>query len=239
MAKRFVGFNLIQSIFFVLVFLTAAYILARSSLFEVREIRVTGNSSLAREQIVAVSGINPGQNIFKLDLKESMEKLRVIPLIKNVSMSRDLPAAVEIRVEERKPCALLPVESGFIQVDREGVCLQRGDIAANQFPVITGVNFSQPAPGQQIESESLDKALTVIKELPPALLPQLSEININGEQAVVYTLDGIQCHLGTVKDLKRKGDVFINVLNELKTKGKKIEYIDLSYTGSPVVKYVE
>ncbi|MCL6479360.1 MAG: FtsQ-type POTRA domain-containing protein [Peptococcaceae bacterium] len=239
MAKKISRYNLIQSIFFVIVFLTAAYVLARSSVFEVREIRVTGNNSLAGEKIVAVSGISPGENIFKLDLKASAEKIRVMPFIKSVELSRDLPSAVEIRVQERKPCALLPVDSGFIQVDDEGVYLQKGDIAVNQFPVVTGVKCTAPAPGEQVKSEALDKALMVIKELPPGLLPQLSEVNVDGDQAVAYTLDGIQCRLGTVADLQQKGEVFMKVLNELKIKGKKIEYIDLSYTGSPVVKYVE
>lgn len=239
MTKRPSKYNLLQSIFFILVFLTAAYILARSSFFEVREIRVQGNNSLTGETIISVSGINPGENIFKLDLKASSEKLKVIPVIKSVDMSRKLPSTVEIRVEERKPRALLPVQGGFIQVDDDGVYLQKGDIASNQLPVVTGVSFSVPAPGGQIKSEVLNTALGVVKEIPPGLLPQLSEINVEGSQVVAYTLDGIQCRLGIASDMKQKGEVFMKVLNELKVKGKRIEYIDLSYTGSPVVKYVE
>ncbi|MCL5934990.1 MAG: FtsQ-type POTRA domain-containing protein, partial [Firmicutes bacterium] len=95
-------YNLLQSVFFIVVFLLAAYVLARSSFFEVREIRVVGNSSLTREKIVSVSGLNPGENIFKLDLKSSAEKIRALSLVKNVDMSRKLPSAVEIKVEERK-----------------------------------------------------------------------------------------------------------------------------------------
>lgn len=232
-------YNLLQSVFFILVFLTAAYILARSSIFEVREIRVEGNNSLTREKIISVSGINPGENIFKIDLKSSAEKLKVIPAVKSVDMSRKLPSTVEIKVEERKPRALLPVQGGFIQVDDEGVYLQKGDVVSNQLPVLTGVSFNVPPPGGQIKSEALGTALEVVKEIPPGLLPQLSEVNIDGSQVVAYTLDGIQCRLGIAADMKQKGEVFMKVLNELKVKGKRIEYIDLSYTGSPVVKYVE
>ena len=239
MAKRPSRYGFLQSIFFIIVFLTAAYVLARSSVFEVREIRVAGNNSLPREKIISVSGINPGENIFKLDLKSSAEKIKSIPFIKSVEMSRKLPSAVEIRVEERKPLALLPVEGGFIQVDEEGVYLQKGDIAASQLPVVTGVSFSLPAPGGQIKSESLGAVLEVVRGIPPGLLPMLSEVNMEGGQAVAYTMDGIQCRLGTASGLQQKGEVFMKVLNELKVKGKRIEYIDLSYTGSPVVKYVE
>lgn len=239
MAKKPSGYNLLQSVFFIVVFLTAAYVLARSSFFEVREIRVVGNSALDREKLVSVSGINPGQNIFKIDLKASASRLKEIPLVKSVVLSRKLPSAVEIRVEERKPRAILPVEGGFIQVDDEGVCLQKGDIGSSQLPVVTGENFSAPAPGGRIKSEALDTALAVVRDLPAGLLPMLSEVNVDGDQVFFYTLDGVQCRLGTASDVPQKGEVLVKVLGELREKGKRIRYIDLSFTGSPVVKYQE
>jgi cell division protein FtsQ len=239
LANKAFGYNLWQSAFFLIVFLTAAYILARSSVFEVRQIKVAGNGSLSQEQIISVSGINPGENIFKLDTKSSAEKLRGIPLIKSVEISRKLPSAVEIRVEERRARALLPVEGGFIQVDGEGVCLQKGDIASSQLPVVTGVKSSVPAPGGQVKSEALGRALTVVMGFPAGLLPMLSEVNVDGDHVIAYTMDGIQCRLGTATDIQQKGEVLVKVLDELKVKGKRIEYVDLSHTGSPVVKYVE
>lgn len=231
--------SFLNSIFFIALFFAAAYILARSSLFEVREIKVQGNVSLNRDQIVSISGLSPGENIFRINLQSASEKLRVIPMIKNVDMARRLPATVQIRVEERKPVALLPVEAGFIQIDGEGVYIQKGDIGQDQLPVITGVQFPAPVPGGKIVSEGLDLALAVVKGVPAQLLPQLSEINAQGDQAVIYTLDGTRCRLGVSEDLEQKGEVLMEVLDGLKEKGKKIEYIDLTYAGSPVVKYTE
>ncbi|MCL5057198.1 MAG: FtsQ-type POTRA domain-containing protein [Actinobacteria bacterium] len=229
----------LNSILFATLFLAAAYILARSSLFEVREIEVLGNASLNRDQIVSISGLNPGENIFRINLQAAAEKLRVIPMIKNVDMTRRLPSTVQIKVEERKPVALLPVEAGFIQIDDEGVYIQKGDIGQDQLPVVTGVQFPAPVPGGRIVSENLDSALAVVRGVPAQLLPQLSEINTEGGQAVIYTLDGIRCRLGVAQDLEQKGEVLMKVLDGLKEKGKKIEYIDLTYAGSPVVKYTE
>ena len=238
MSKR-PKYHLFQSIFFILLLVTAAYVLARSSVFEVRQIKVVGNYTLTSENITAASGINPGENIFKLDLKASAQRLQIIPLIKKAELTRKLPAAVEIQIEERRPRAILPFDGGFIQVDEEGVCLQKGNLGQSPLPVITGVNFTVPAPGGQIKSQALDKALTVAKGLPGGLLPMLSEIHVEGDLIIIYTLDGIQCRLGTASDAQQKGEVLMKVLTELKEKGKKIQYIDLSYTGSPVVKYGE
>lgn len=230
--------DLLQSIFFVLLFLMATYVMTRSSLFEVKEIRVSGNNLLDRETIISVSSLNPGVNIFKMDLKAAAENIKIISLVKNVDMSRRLPSVVEIIVEERKPSALLPVDSGgFVQVDDEGFYLQQGDIGKDQLPVVTGFTVDLLAPGELLKSEDLATGLTVIKSLPPELVIQLSEVNINGDRVVVYTIDGIRSHLGGTEDLNQKGRVLINVLDDLKLKGKRIEYIDLSHAGSPVVKY--
>jgi len=231
--------SLLQRIFFLMIFLTTAYVLARSSVFEVREIIVTGNTSLSRENIVLAAGINPGENIFKLDLKSAAEKIKVISMIKSVDMSRHLPRTVEIIVEERKPVALLPVDSGFIQVDDEGFYIQKGNVGLNGLPVITGLEFEAPSPGGQVKSEKLGTALEVVRGFPGELLQLLSEVYTDRDQAVVYTLDGVQCRLGAQTDLKQKGEVLVKILGSLKTKDKRIEYIDLSFTGSPVVKYIE
>lgn len=238
-SKRSSGYNYIQSVFFLLLFLTAAYVLARSSVFEVREIRVLGNTTLSRENIISVAGINPGENIFRLDLKAAAEKLKVVSVIKTSELNRRLPSAVEIKVVERVACALVPVETGFIQIDDEGVYIQKGDVGISQLPVVTGLKFDLPLPGGKIMSEKLDVALEVVRGVPPGLLVRLSEIFIEGDQAVVYTLDGIQCRFGAPVDLRQKGEVFLKILEGLKTKGKKIEYIDLSHAASPVVKYIQ
>lgn len=239
MSRNKSKYHFLQSLFFIMVLLTAAYVLARSSVFEVSQIKVAGNDTLSSDRIIAASGINPGENIFKLDLKASSLKLKSNPFIKKAELTRKLPDTVEIQLEERRPRAVLPFEGGFVQVDEEGVCLQKGSLGTSSLPVITGVKFMTPAPGGQIQSEALQKALTVVKELPGGLIPMLSEIHVQGDQIIVYTLEGIQCRLGTASDAQQKGEVLMKVLNELKEKGKKIQYIDLSYTGSPVVKYQE
>jgi len=94
------------------------------------------------------------------------------------------------------------------------------------------------AAGQACQRRGIGVALGVVDQLPAVLLPELSEINIGTQGDVcLYTLDGVQCRLGTASDIPKKGLVLSRVLSELKAKGKKIAYIDLSYVGSPVVKY--
>lgn len=233
-------YNLWQSVFFVFLVLLALYILLRSPIFEVRGVTVEGNHYLAAEKILSVSGINTGENIFKINLQEASERLRIIPMLKSVELERRMPSNVLIKVTERSPVALFPTSDGFIQVDAEGVYLQKGSPSDRNLPVVTGIKYIVPSPGRPLKGEGLDTALQVVRELPAVLLPQLSEVNVNDQGSIcLYTMDGVQCRLGPPGDVSEKGIVLSRVLEELKAKNKKIEYVDLSYVGSPVVKYLE
>ncbi|MGB9804453.1 MAG: cell division protein FtsQ/DivIB [Desulfofundulus sp.] len=218
---------------FAFVVLLAAFILLGSPLFEVREIEVKGNTLLPDKKIVELSGIASGTNIFKVNLKESASRIRTVPFIKDVRLTREFPSRIVISVEERKAVALIPVKDGFMQVDREGVCLQESGVTGS-LPVVTGVLTHAPAPGQVIHDAKLGTALQVIDQLPGSLCSKLSEIHVNDQgQVVFYTLDGVECRMGTPVDLPEKVGILLQVLEQVSS--RQIDYIDLS--GVPVVKY--
>jgi len=230
--------NLIESIFFILLVLIAGFVLLRSPLFEVRRIEVRGNQYLSGDEIVAVSGISTGTNIFKLNLHDAAVNLQLLPMVKKARLVRNLPAMVTIDIEERKPLGLLPAENGFIEVDEEGVCLQKGDAATRGLPIITGVKGEGISLGQPVEADGFKETLAVLAGLPEEVRAQLSEIHRTEQcQFRVYTLAGIQCRLGGGDNIQGKGKVLSLVLKGLHDQEEKIEYIDLSYAGKPVFKY--
>jgi cell division protein FtsQ len=233
-------YNLWESIFFVLLVLFTGYVLLQSSLFEVREIVVRGNQSLSAEKVIAVSGIHTGANIFKIDLGEAAKKLELLPVLREVRLSRVMPGAVVIEVEEREPVALVPTGGGFVEVDEEVVHLRPGRVGATGLPVLTGVSAKSLGPGRGMTGEGLDELIRVVLELPPELKGRLSEVHLDeGGSVILYTLEGIPCKMGVPKDIRAKGLLLLEVLHELQDRGKRIEYVDLSFIGTPVVKYVE
>lgn len=234
--RKSIRFNLAESIFFILLIPLALFILIGSPLFEVRQITVGGNEFFTGQKIVAVSGIELNTNIFKVNLAQAASRLKTMPMLKEVYITRDLPSRVVIRVIERKPVAFLPLVGGFILVDEEGVYCREGKVGEACLPVITGLSVRIPPAGQVIKDYDLQVALKVLNSLPEEMVGNLSEIHVNSRQeAVLYTLEGIQCRLGPPEDLVHKGSVLGQVLDRLK--GEKIEYIDLSIAGFPVVKY--
>ncbi|MCL6558116.1 MAG: FtsQ-type POTRA domain-containing protein [Firmicutes bacterium] len=236
--RRRKNWNLVESIFFIFLVLITGFVLLNSPVFEVRTIQVRGNQFLDEERIRAVAGIGTGVNIFKADLKAASAGLRLVPMVKDVRITRSLPSTVVIKIQERKPLALLPVKEGFIEVDSEGVYLRQSGAGTPGLPVITGVRGEMPEPGQPVRDEKLKHALSVVEGLPAEAVGNLSEVHVDEAGLIrIYTIDGVQCRFGPATEISEKGAVFLQVLKEVRSQGKKIHYIDLSCAGSPVVYY--
>ncbi|MCL6635959.1 MAG: FtsQ-type POTRA domain-containing protein [Peptococcaceae bacterium] len=195
-----------------------------------------GNRELTAGEIVTCSGIAAGTNIFKTDLRAAKARIETLPAVKEAQVFRELPARVVIRVKERKPLALVPAKEGFIAVDADGVHVRSARIGEKGLPVLTGLNLDEiPPPGGLLPGGDIPVLLRVIEGLPTEVVNSLSEVHREKDgRIVLYTLQGVRCLLGGPEDVQKKGELLLSVLKELK--GRRIEYIDLSLPGSPVVK---
>ena len=230
--------NVMESVLFVIIVLVTGFILLNSPVFEVRKVLVRGNNFLDEEKILAVADIGLGVNIFKLKIADITSNLKQLPMIKETQVARSLPSSVVITVVERVPLGLLPAKEGFIKVDEDGVYLAGAGAGTPGLPVITGVEVDLAGPGQVLVSERLSSALDVISELPAGFTTNLTEVHVDGDgQINIYTTEGYQCRFGLPQQIREKGQILQQVLSELRQQGAKINYIDLSYAGQPVVCY--
>ena len=227
-----------QSFLFVLVAFFAGYILLQSPIFIIDRILVTGNKELSETEILQSSGLVTGLNIFKADLHSASAEVNLLPMVKDVSMHRNYPSQIMIEVVEREPLALIMVQDYFVELDEQGYYLRQGNISTKGLPIITGIQLEEPALGQKITEDKLNIALQVIQEINLELRENLSEVHINKVNLItLYTLDGIECRLGSQENISTKGNTLLQVIKELKEGNKQIEYIDFSNANLPVVKY--
>jgi len=228
-----------QSFFFVFVVLLAAYVLLQSPLFLIKNVDVRGNSLLTASEVARISGIVTDENIFKADLKTGVDRVKTLPLVKDVDIVRKYPGTVVITVQERVPVALVVVDGNFVELDHSGYYLRQGKAGTTGLPVITGVPVESASPGRLVQGKGLDIALKVVESIPAELCADLSEVHVAGDGCVtLYTLDGVECRLGLPEELDSKGSYILQVLENLRNQNAQtIEYVDFSIISSPVVKY--
>ncbi|MDA8211504.1 MAG: FtsQ-type POTRA domain-containing protein [Clostridia bacterium] len=231
--------NIWQSLFFIVVLVAAGYVLLQSPLFSVKDVLVEGAQALKVDEIQRLSGINPGINTFKLNLKEVQERVAMNPLVKQVKVKRDYPGAILIQVEERKAVALLPAQGEYLAVDAEGYYLTRvKDFSKANLPIITGIRLGNLTPGKQIAGDGLAAALKFVQKMDQNQLANLSEVNgADPLGIVIYTLGGTEVRLGASERIEEKLALMREALKN--SYGRKVEYIDITYAGKPVIKFLD
>ncbi len=170
------------------------------SYFFVSSIEVHGEKRLTRKEIIDLSGIRVGDNIFSLDLKKIAGKISSQPWIRFAHVERRLPDAVVIRVEERQPVALARIGERLFMVDRDGTCFKYlHDPKGFSAPIITGIDTKASAAAEKettpaVNRSRMSDALRIIsmsqKGVRALGYNNISQIDFPDDQTVViYTAD--------------------------------------------------
>ena len=112
------------SLFIVLLAAVGA-VLSLTVLFPIKQITAKGSEKYTSEQIVALSGINIGDNLFmsKVKTETIREKL---PYIESVNIKRTLPDSIAITVKDAAPYACYYSDGAYHTVSRSDYVLESG-----------------------------------------------------------------------------------------------------------------
>lgn len=224
--------------------LLAAYFFINSPFFSLQNIEVSGNISLQPQEIIEFSGLERGENIFRLDAITAVNRIEMCPTVKTAGVRRRLPATIMFSIIERQPSALVVGQDGFIAIDIEAVYLEKVKDPQNwHLPLISGINVEQDArPGSDLATEGLNAALELTTMLDQKFLENVAEIMAPSSLSLsLKTMQGVEVRFGEPLDLERKIGVMQSLLMENGSiiNSDTVEYIDLRYNTSPVIKRKE
>ena len=103
-------------------------------IFNITEIQVKGNSKVATNTIISLSGLKSGENIFKFN-SSIEQKIKENRYIDTVQVSRKLPGTVNIKVEEREAKYQVNLINSYVYIDKNGYILENASEKKN-VPVI-------------------------------------------------------------------------------------------------------
>ncbi len=226
----------------VLVFIIISLILGfalYSPLFNINSIEVSGMGKLSREYIISVSGVSPGNNIFKMSASRAASRIEAEPYVESAKVSRKLPDQIHISVTERTPIGKIFYMGSYVLFDKNGVALEVASEVQNKNLIdVKGLEFSKFTLGQPIvrsDSEELQTALNILTLLPKDdLLMRIGYINVENSQKVsMYVDNRFDVNLGSSEELKLSGLckhrlIFLEgIINNEQLEGRK-GHIDLT-----------
>jgi cell division protein FtsQ len=208
---------------------------------------------LTREELVALTGLTEGRNIFGIDLEQANQKLAALPEVRSVTVERILPDTIEVGIEGRKPVFLLAdageegesfVPGKTFLCDRDGVVIRPAilDDSYLHLPVVKGIALGEAVPGRRLGSSSLETALRLrqaLSELPEENF-RIRSIDVSLPYAAVVT-DSSNAHFtfGTMgSDLPAQLDRLGKLLSHCRDTGRRIEAADLSISRNTPVTFV-
>jgi cell division protein FtsQ len=212
-------------------------LLAGSDLLRIREVRFEGTRRASAAELSALSTVRPGDHLLAADLPALERAVARHPWVKSAEARRRFPPAVEVRVEEREPGALVDL-GGLYLVDRQAQVFKRaapGD--GLDLPVVTGFTRDDYLKRRADLEPLLAGALALLEGYAGEGLTAfgaVSEVHVDPDEGVTLYIgeEATQVRLG-VGDLPQKLERLHRVLGTLRAGGRRAEVLHLDNRNRP------
>lgn len=206
--------------------------------FNIMNIQVNGNKNISIKEVIALSNIKVGNNIFYLNLKESENNILSNPYISTVTVTRKLPATLIISVKEREAVFYNTKDSKYFIIDKAGVALQkRDDIKGMKLIKLDGIDFSKCEVGKPVQDSDKRKVDAVVNLGDIVCNSKISQgltlVDVSSSIDIKVYYGDICIKFGNADDIDKKFNKALNILDRKELKGVK-GYIDVSFNGNPV-----
>ncbi|MHB1314422.1 MAG: cell division protein FtsQ/DivIB [Christensenellales bacterium] len=201
--------------------------------FKVKKVVVEGNEVTEDEEIISLSGIEYGTNIFVADLDAAREGIAASPFLECTEISRVLPDTVAIKVKERCRRAVVQYLDKYLMIDEEGNILETGSEQMKEsYPVVTGINITSFQIGcrlQATDTYQVDVLKELLVELQKQNLTEICEVDVSDPVGIILCCsNGLKVYLGEAENVKNKLERMKIIMLELEKKGIATGTIDVS-----------
>ena len=211
--------------------------MTRLEFFSLKKIQVLGEpQTLSEAEVIHLSGVPLGANLFKVDIQEVQKRLKEHPFFKSVSVQRRLPNALVIEVQEYHPELILNT-GRLYYVDSDGEIFK--DITDSQdkrdFAVLSGLSddmiLSEAAGSRQVLRQAVE--LQKIYTASP-VFEKLGLSEIAYEKNIGFTLypetKKYSIKVG-LKDFGEKLKKFSEFYSRIENSKAAVSSFDLNYPG--------
>lgn len=213
--------------------LGTAFYRVSSEIFAVKEIIFSGNKHMSEVELRSVAGIKGGDNLLTVSSRHVVERLLQSPWIRTVSVRKELPERLLIRVSEATPFAILDRKGQSFLIDETGKVLEK--IQGDEIPFLPIIN-ADPVNMHETFVEALRLA-GVLRARAIATERDRVEILANGKgpEDLAVVVDSVTIKVG-YGDYEQKIERFLSLENEIKKRAILVDYIDLRFASRVVVK---
>jgi cell division protein FtsQ len=211
-----------------------------SSFCNIENVIIKGNDYLSEDRIFYKSGIQLGENIFRLDLIKSKDSLMQEPWIKEAEIKRVIPNKIIISIKERKPAAIVYIGEEYFSSTKEGIILSKIDRLEEGFalPLILGLELDEIKMGKSIDKPEFRMALESINSAEVILPKKFCRVEIlSPDDFMIYNKDDtLKIRVSRPEVIINKENLLREALEKIEREKLSVEYIDIRFKDSLVIK---
>lgn len=229
--RRVVFFSIIIISIFIVLLLKLPY-------FNINKISVIGNNNITTKDIIKLSEIHIGNNIFYINSNKCEKNLLKNPYILNAEIKKKLPNEIIIDVTERKAALYVLNNGDYYIVDENSVVLEKRENINNmQLKRLIGADTKNISIGKVLSFDNKRK-VDIVKKLTnivnsSAMSKNISMIDVSDIYNIKAYMGNLCIKLGNEEKLDEKFNKAFAIINEQNMEGQR-GYIDVSYDGNPV-----
>ena len=184
--------------------------LLTAEVFKIQEIVVEGNNRLTTEEVLELSEVKKGDNIFSTFEIVTKVKLKQNGYVEDVKLEKTYPNKLKIKLTEReKNYQLLTETNYYIYINEQGYILE-GALERLELPVITGMEYTEAKlqDVKRLEENDLEKMENILHIQLEAekigIKDQIQQIDTKEEYILHLNNDSIIINLGNATDLSNR-----------------------------------
>jgi len=210
-----------------------------SKFCNIEEVVIKGNDYLSKDEIIYKSQIKLGENIFKLDLKKSIEFLKQEPWIKELEIKRIIPNKIIISLKEREGAAIVYISEECYILSKEGIVLSKIDKQEGlSIPLISGLKIARVKIGETIDKPEFRTALEIINSANVILPKEFYKVKIfASDDFLLFNIDDtLKVRVNKPEEIINKGNLLREALGKIVKEKLPVEYIDMRFKDSVIIK---
>ena len=212
--------------------------------FRVRTIHVEGNQQISDEEVIALSGIEQGASIARVDTAQAEKGINAHRYLIFEDVERELPGTVTIRVKERTAAAVMNYCGINYTIDAKGVVLEESENMADTggLAQVSGMDVAGQngcVLGRTISVNNMAQLLTLRE-----ILAELQLLSAQGDvtkiklsdmsHILLETSEGYSVSLGDSTNLHAKLKAMLSIKATLNTMETGLGTLDVSTPTAPV-----
>ena len=179
-------------------------------IFNITSIEVQGNNKINKEEIISLSNLKKGDNIFRFN-KSIISKIKENAYIESAEIKRNLPGTVIISIKERTVKYQINIINGYTYIDKNGYILEHSSTKSD-VPVIAGLKSTENVllNEKRLQDEGLETLNDVSKILDAAKTIGkdniITEINVENKHDYILYLESEnkRIYIGDTSNLTNK-----------------------------------